>query len=32
LFAGVVLLGIIGFAANGLLSLAEKKLLRWQAR
>ncbi|NYT67079.1 ABC transporter permease [Pusillimonas noertemannii] len=30
LFAGVVLLGAIGFAANALLALAEKKLLRWQ--
>jgi len=30
LFAGVVLLGAIGFAANALLALAERKLLRWQ--
>lgn len=30
LFAGVVLLGAIGFAANALLTLAEKRLLRWQ--
>lgn len=30
LFAGIVLLGAIGFAANALLSLAEQKLLRWQ--
>lgn len=30
LFAGVILLGAIGFAANGLLALAERKLLRWQ--
>jgi len=31
LFAGVVLLGAIGFASNALLALAEKKLLKWQA-
>ena len=30
LFAGVVLLGAIGFASNALLALAEKKLLKWQ--
>jgi ABC-type nitrate/sulfonate/bicarbonate transport system permease component len=30
LFAGIVLLGLIGFAANGLLAAAEKWLLRWQ--
>jgi sulfonate transport system permease protein len=30
LFAGIVLLGLIGFASNALLSLAEKKLLKWQ--
>lgn len=30
LFAGIVLLGVIGFASNALLALAEKKLLRWQ--
>ena len=30
LFAGIVLLGLIGFASNALLALAEKKLLRWQ--
>jgi ABC-type nitrate/sulfonate/bicarbonate transport system permease component len=30
LFAGIVLLGLIGFISNGLLALAEKKLLRWQ--
>jgi ABC-type nitrate/sulfonate/bicarbonate transport system permease component len=30
LFAGIALLGLIGFASNGLLALAEKKLLRWQ--
>ena len=30
LFAGIALLGIIGFVANGLLALSEKRLLRWQ--
>jgi len=25
-----VLLGLMGFASNALLALAEKKLLRWQ--
>ena len=30
LFAGIALLGLIGFASNALLALAEKKLLRWQ--
>jgi ABC-type nitrate/sulfonate/bicarbonate transport system permease component len=30
LFAGIALLGAIGFASNALLSLAEKRLLRWQ--
>ncbi len=30
LFAGIVLLGAIGFAANALLAGAEKRLLRWQ--
>jgi len=30
LFAGIVLLGLIGFASNALLAVAEKKLLRWQ--
>ncbi len=30
LFAGIVLLGAIGFAANALLALAERRLLRWQ--
>ena len=30
LFAGIVLLGLIGFTSNALLSIAEKKLLRWQ--
>ncbi len=30
LFAGVVLLGAIGFASNALLAVAEKKLLNWQ--
>jgi sulfonate transport system permease protein len=31
LFAGIVLLGLIGLASNGLLSLAERRLLKWQA-
>lgn len=30
LFAGIVLLGLIGFASNAMLALAEKKLLKWQ--
>jgi ABC-type nitrate/sulfonate/bicarbonate transport system permease component len=30
LFAGIVLLGLIGFVSNALLSLAERRLLRWQ--
>ena len=30
LFAGIALLGLIGFASNALLAFAEKKLLRWQ--
>lgn len=30
LFAGIVLLGAIGFATNALLALAERRLLRWQ--
>jgi sulfonate transport system permease protein len=30
LYAGIVLLGLIGFASNALLALAEKRLLRWQ--
>jgi sulfonate transport system permease protein len=30
LFAGIVLLGAIGFVSNALLALAENKLLRWQ--
>jgi ABC-type nitrate/sulfonate/bicarbonate transport system permease component len=30
LFAGIVLLGLIGFASNALLAFAEKRLLRWQ--
>ena len=32
LFAGVMLLGAIGFASNTLLALAEYHLLRWQRR
>jgi sulfonate transport system permease protein len=30
LFAGIVLLGLIGFASNTLLSFTERRLLRWQ--
>lgn len=30
LFAGIVLLGAIGFVSNALLAQAEKKLLQWQ--
>ncbi|MCA0243362.1 MAG: ABC transporter permease [Proteobacteria bacterium] len=30
LFAGIVLLGLVGFAANALLAAAERRLLRWQ--
>jgi sulfonate transport system permease protein len=30
LFAGIALLGVIGFAANALLAGAEHRLLRWQ--
>ncbi len=30
LFAGIALLGLIGFAANALLAGAEQRLLRWQ--
>ena len=30
LFAGVILLGAIGFASNALLAIAERRLLRWQ--
>ncbi|MEN9888378.1 MAG: hypothetical protein RL559_415 [Pseudomonadota bacterium] len=30
LFAGIVLLGLIGFASNALLAQAERRLLRWQ--
>ena len=32
LFAGIVLLGAIGFITNALLALAEQRLLRWQRR
>ncbi|HWK84794.1 MAG TPA: ABC transporter permease [Caldimonas sp.] len=31
LFAGIVLLGVVGFASNALLALAERKLLKWQS-
>jgi sulfonate transport system permease protein len=30
LFAGIALLGLIGLVTNGLLALAERRLLRWQ--
>ena len=30
LFAGIALLGLIGFVSNALLAWAEKKLLKWQ--
>lgn len=30
LFAGVLLLGAVGFVSNALLALAERRLLRWQ--
>ncbi len=30
LFAGIALLGLIGFVSNALLAAAEKRLLRWQ--
>jgi len=30
LFAGIVLLGLIGFVSNALQAFAEKRLLRWQ--
>ena len=30
LFAGIALLGALGFASNALLALAERRLLRWQ--
>jgi ABC-type nitrate/sulfonate/bicarbonate transport system permease component len=30
LFAGIVLLGLIGFVTNALLAVAERRLLRWQ--
>jgi ABC-type nitrate/sulfonate/bicarbonate transport system permease component len=32
LFAGIVLLGALGFASNGLLAAAERRALRWQQR
>lgn len=32
LFAGIALLGAIGFMSNALLALAERRLLRWQRR
>ena len=30
LFAGLMLLGAIGFVSNGALALVEQRLLRWQ--
>jgi len=30
LFAGIALLGALGFASNALLALAEQRLLKWQ--
>jgi ABC-type nitrate/sulfonate/bicarbonate transport system permease component len=30
LFAGIVLLGLVGFVSNALLAFAEQRLLRWQ--
>jgi sulfonate transport system permease protein len=30
LFAGIALLGAIGFLSNALLAVAERRLLRWQ--
>jgi sulfonate transport system permease protein len=30
LYAGIVVLGAIGYASNALLAFAEKRLLRWQ--
>jgi ABC-type nitrate/sulfonate/bicarbonate transport system permease component len=32
LFAGVILLGAVGFASNTMLALAERRLLRWRMR
>ena len=32
LFAGVILLGLIGFLSNTALAVAERRLLRWRAR
>jgi len=32
LFAGIVLLGAIGFASNALLAIVERRLLRWRNR
>ena len=31
LFAGVILLGLIGFGSNGLLAVSERRLLSWQS-
>ena len=32
LFAGVILLGAVGFVSNAMLALAERRLLRWRVR
>jgi len=32
LFAGIALLGALGFASNALLAVAEQRLLKWQAK
>lgn len=31
LFAGIILLGAVGFASNAMLALAERRMLRWQS-
>jgi ABC-type nitrate/sulfonate/bicarbonate transport system permease component len=31
LFAGVILLGLIGFVSNALLAVSERRLLSWQS-
>jgi ABC-type nitrate/sulfonate/bicarbonate transport system permease component len=30
MWAGILLLGILGYTLNGLLGLAERRVLRWQ--
>ncbi len=32
LFAGIMILGALGFASNAVLAMAERRLLRWQRR